>query len=246
MTRRTDAGRAPGDRDVPTYAKAPLISRTRRRFSAFLAFGAGLLAAASTTAKTEPLRIIAFGDSLTAGYLLPADAAFPAALERRLRKDGYDVKVVNAGVSGETTAQGAGRIAYALRDGGDLLILELGANDSLRGLDPKGTRANLETILAACDAKGIKVLLAGMVSIANYGEERRQAFDAIFPALAAGRGLPLYPFFLAGVLGVDGMTLPDGLHPSRAGVERIVDGVAPLVAKSLDAIRAEKPAGAAR
>ncbi|ATQ66801.1 MULTISPECIES: arylesterase [Methylosinus] len=235
-------GDAQDRRDHRTYAKPARISRITRRISALLALGAGLVGAA----QAEPLRIIAFGDSLTAGYQLPADAAFPAALERRLRKEGYDVKVVNSGVSGETTGQGAGRIAYALRDGGDLLILELGANDNLRGLDPAGTRANLERIIAACDARGTKVLLAGMVSIANYGEETKQAFDAIFPALAAERRLPLYPFFLEGVLGVDGMTLPDGLHPSRAGVERIVEGVAPLVAARLDAIRAEKSGGAAR
>ncbi|MBY6241119.1 arylesterase [Methylosinus sp. Sm6] len=244
MTRISDAGCARGDRIAPTYAKASLISRSGRRISALLAFGAGLLGAEA--APAEPLRIIAFGDSLTAGYQLPADAAFPAALERRLRKDGYDAKVVNAGVSGETTGQGAGRIAYGLREGGDLLILELGANDGLRGLDPKRTRANLEKIIAACDEKGIRVLLAGMVSVANYGEETKREFDAIFPALAAERGLPLYPFFLEGVLGVDGMTLPDGLHPSRAGVERIVEGIAPVVENTLDAIRAGKSGGAAR
>jgi acyl-CoA thioesterase-1 len=239
-----DAGRAPGDRDDPTYAKAPLLSRRGRRISGVLATVAALLAAVEA-ARAEPLRVIAFGDSLTAGYSLPADAAFPAVLERRLREDGYEVKVVNAGVSGETTGGGLNRIGYALRDGGDLLILELGANDNLRGFDPQGTRANLEKIIAACDAKGVKVLLAGMLSIANYGEETRQAYEAIFPDLAGERGLPLYPFFLDGVLGAEGMTLPDGLHPSRAGVERIVSGIAPLVEKSLDAVRAARSAGGA-
>jgi acyl-CoA thioesterase-1 len=239
-----DAERAPGGGDVSTYAKAPLVSRRGGWISGLIAAAAALLGALDA-ARAEPLRIIAFGDSLTAGYQLPADAAFPAALERRLRQDGYEAKVVNAGVSGETTGGGLNRIGYALRGGGDLLILELGANDNLRGLDPQGTRANLEKIIAACDAERVPVLLAGMISIANYGEETKQAFDAIFPTLAAERGLPLYPFFLEGVLGAEGMTLPDGLHPSRAGVERIVSGIAPLVEKSLDAIRAGRGSGGA-
>jgi acyl-CoA thioesterase-1 len=197
-------------------------------------------------AAAEPLRVLAFGDSLSAGFRLPAQAAFPAVLEARLRKDGYDAHVVNAAVSGDTTTGGAARLSYALRDGADLMILELGANDMLRGVDPAATRANLEKIVAACEAKGVKVLLAGMIATANFGEDDKKAFDSIYPTLARERGLTLYPFFLEGVVNDKSMVLVDGLHPSPAGVERIVAGVAPLVERDLDSIRAARSKDAAR
>lgn len=203
------------------------------------------MASAQPAAAAEPFRIIAFGDSLSAGFQLPADAAFPAQLEARLRNDGYDARVVNASVSGDTSRGGLSRLSYALRDGGDLLILELGANDMLLGFDPAMTRQNLEKIILAAKERGLDVLLAGMLANANFGEEQKKAFDAIFPELAARRGLPLYPFFLAGVVGEKGMTLADGLHPSRAGVARIVAGVAPLVEKTLDS-RQSRRSGAAQ
>jgi len=196
--------------------------------------------AAGGAAAARPLRVLGFGDSLTAGYLLPADAAFPAQLEKRLRADGFDAAVVNAGVSGDTSAGGRERIAFSLQDGADLVILELGANDMLRGLDPKATRDNLEKIIADCRAAGARVLLAGMVASGNFGPDYKKAFDAIYPELAARRGLPLYPFFLEGVSGDKMLSLADGLHPNAQGVARIVNGIAPLVEASLTQIRVER------
>jgi acyl-CoA thioesterase-1 len=184
-------------------------------------------------AHAEPLRVLAFGDSLTAGFMLPANAAFPAQLERRLRADGFEATVVNAGVSGETTAGGLARAAFALGDGADLVILELGANDMLRGVDPKLTSANLDRIVTEIEARKAAVLLAGMVASGNFGPDYKVRFDAVFPELAARRGLPLYRFFLSGVAGDKALVLPDGLHPNADGVARIVTGIAPLVEENL-------------
>ncbi len=184
----------------------------------------GLCAGASAA---KPLKIVAFGDSLTAGYLLPADAAFPAVLEKALRKAGCNVSVVNAGVSGDTAEDGLARLDWALADGADGVILELGANDMLRGLDPARTRRTLDTILAKLAARHIKVLIAGMRATPSLGPDYVKAFDAIYPALAAKYKAPFYPFFLQGVAGDRSLELDDGLHPNRAGVERIVAGLLP-------------------
>jgi len=184
----------------------------------------------------SPLRVLAFGDSLTAGLNLPAESAFPAQLERRLRADGFIVDVVNAGVSGDTSGGGLERIDFALGEKFDLVILELGANDMLRGIDPKLTRQNLEKMLDAISAKSVPVLLAGMLASDNFGPERKAAFDAIHPDLAKERGLPLYPFFLAGVAGEASLVQKDGLHPTAEGVARIVAGVAPMVEDALRAV----------
>lgn len=188
------------------------------------------------------MRIVAFGDSLSAGFQLPADAAFPAVLEARLRRDGYDARVVNASVSGDTTQNGLARLSFALQDGADLVIVELGANDMLRGLDPMITRENLEKIIAYCEAKGARALLAGMVASANFGAGYKREFDSLYVELARKRGVPLYPSFLEGVTGDKTNVLVDGLHPSAAGVQRIVAGIAPLVEKSLDALSRAKGA----
>ncbi len=192
-----------------------------------------LLLCSFVSARAEPLRVLAFGDSLTAGYLLPADAAFPAQLERRLRADGFDATVVNAGVSGETTAAGLARADFALGEGADLVILELGANDMLRGVDPKATSANLDKLVTEIEARKAAVLLAGMVASGNFGPDYKARFDAVFPDLAARRGLPIYPFFLSGVAGDKALVQPDGLHPNADGVARIVAGIAPLVEENL-------------
>jgi acyl-CoA thioesterase I len=192
-----------------------------------------LLLCSFVPARAEPLRVLAFGDSLTAGFLLPADAAFPAQLERRLRADGFDATVINAGVSGETTAEGLARADFALGEGADLVILELGANDMLRGVDPKVTSANLDKIVTAIEARKAAVVLAGMVASGNFGPDYKARFDAVFPDLAARRGLPIYPFFLSGVAGDKALVLPDGLHPNADGAARIAGGIAPLVEQSL-------------
>ena len=181
----------------------------------------------------ETLTVVAFGDSLTAGYQLPASQAFPAQLERRLAADGFPVRVVNAGVSGETTADGLARLDYALAEKPDLVILELGANDMLRGVDPKLARANLEKMLAAIKAKGAAILLAGMKASGNFGNAYKAQFDAIYPALASEQSLTLYPFFLEGLEKDATLLQKDGLHPTEEGVARIVAGIAPAVEESL-------------
>ncbi len=188
----------------------------------------------------ETLSVVAFGDSLTAGFSLPASQAFPAQLERRLAADGFPVRVVNAGVSGDTTADGLARLDYALAEKPDLVILELGANDMLRGVDPKVTRENLEKMLAAIKEKGAAILLAGMKASGNYGDAYRAQFDAIYPGLASARSLPLYPFFLDGLEKDAALLQPDGLHPTAEGVARIVAGVAPSVEEGLREIMIER------
>ncbi|HRJ70030.1 MAG TPA: arylesterase [Beijerinckiaceae bacterium] len=182
----------------------------------------------SATAAT-PLKLVALGDSLTAGYLLPADAAFPVVLEKALRARGHVIEITNAGVSGDTTAGGLARLDWSVPDGTRGVILELGANDALRGLDPKQAEQNLEAMIAGLKGRGIRVLLAGMLAPRNNGPDYAAAFDAIYPRLAARHGLRLYPFFLDGVMGEAGMTLPDQMHPSRKGVETIVARILPTV-----------------
>ncbi|MCA0425790.1 MAG: arylesterase [Proteobacteria bacterium] len=189
-----------------------------------------LFASASVCAQGRPVRLVAFGDSLTAGYQLPADAAFPVVLEKALRGQGLAVEISNAGVSGDTTAGGLARLDWSVPDGTDGVILELGANDALRGLDPRQTEANLDQMIASLKQRSIAVFLAGMLAPPNNGAEYGAAFNPIFARLAARHGLALYPFFLDGVTGVGGMTLADGMHPNRAGVEEIVRRILPMIA----------------
>jgi len=191
-------------------------------------------------AQARPLKVLAFGDSLTAGYNLSAAAAFPAQLEKRLRADGFDVVVTNAGVSGDTSAGGLERLDFALGDGADLVIVELGANDMLRGMDPAATKVNLAQILGKVREKGARPLIAGMTAAGNFGPDYKKAFDAVFPDLARETGAPLYPFFLEGVAGDAKLSLGDGMHPNADGVARIVKGLAPLVETTLRDLRAEK------
>jgi acyl-CoA thioesterase-1 len=183
-------------------------------------------------------RILAFGDSLTAGYGVAPDQAFPAQLQARLKADGYDLVVDNGGVSGDTTADGLARLDWSLADHPDVALVELGANDMLRGLDPKQAAANLDAILARLKAAKVKVLLLGMRSVTNWGADYQQSFDAIYPALAKKYDVPLYPFFLDGVALDPKLNQGDGLHPKPAGVAVIVARVAPLVERLL-----AKPAG---
>lgn len=182
-------------------------------------------------AQSRPVRIVAFGDSLTAGYQLPADAAFPVVLEKRLKAAGLDVVVANAGVSGDTTAQGLARLDWSIPDGTDGVILELGANDALRGLDPTRAEENLDQMLARLKTRNIKVLLAGMYAPRNNGPDYVKAFDGMFARLAAKYDAVLYPFFLEGVAGVADLSLADGIHPNRQGVEMIVNGIFPVAEK---------------
>jgi acyl-CoA thioesterase I len=195
-----------------------------------------LILAAFNPAPPRPRTVVAFGDSLTAGYGLRPPEAFPVVLHRRLNEDGYDTTVVNAGVSGDTTQQGLARLKSVEALKPDLVILELGANDMLNGLDPKLTATNLEKIIVELRSKGARVLLAGMrASPETLDELGRRRFDRLFPALARQHSLPFFPFFLEGVSGHPELVLGGGLHPNRKGVRRIVDRIAPLVESALAA-----------
>lgn len=168
------------------------------------------------------LRILVLGDSLTAGYGLAAADAFPEQLQRALLEAGHRVEVINAGVSGDTSAGGLSRLEWALADSPDLVILELGANDALRGLAPEQTMINLGRIIARLAQDDINILLAGMLAPRNLGSEYYNKFDSLYPDLAAKHGITLYPFFLDGVAGNPQLNLADGIHPNREGVKVIV------------------------
>lgn len=187
-------------------------------------------------ALTKTLTIVAFGDSLTAGYMLPADDAFPVVLEKALRRDGFDVAISNAGVSGDTTTGGLERLDWSVPDGTDAVILELGANDMLRGQDPALTRKNLAAMIEKLQARHIKVFLAGMLASPTLGAEFGKSFNAIYPDLAKTYGVPLYPFFLEGVTGQAKLQLSDGLHPNAGGVGVMVRGILPSVETWLKAM----------
>jgi acyl-CoA thioesterase I len=186
-------------------------------------------------AMAAPVRILAFGDSLTAGFGLGADQAFPARLQARLAADGVAAQVLNGGVSGDTTADGVARLDWALSDHPDIVLLELGANDALRGIDPKFTYANLDKILARLTTSGVRVMLLGMVAPANWGRDYQQAFAAIYPTLAQKYQVPLYPFFLDGVALEPSLNQADGMHPNARGADIIAEKVAPHVARLLKA-----------
>jgi len=198
---------------------------------------AGMLLAASglqanRAAAATPV-IVAFGDSLTAGLGLSEKDSFPAQLERALKARGQQVKVVNAGVSGDTAAAGLARLDWAMPDDASAVIVELGANDALQGLDPAATKATLEKIITELKARGLPILLAGMEAPRNLGQEYVDQFRALYADLAQRYDLILYPFFLDGVALDDKYTLGDGLHPNADGVARIVDGILPKVEELL-------------
>ena len=175
--------------------------------------------------------ILDFGDSLTAGYGLAPEQAFPARLEAALRREGIEARVVNGGVSGDTTAGGLARLEWALADKPDLVILALGANDALRGIDPATVRGNLDKMIRKVEAVRAKVLLIGMLAPPNWGEEYKTAFDRIFPELAKIHDVPLYPFFLEGVAMKPELNQSDGLHPNERGVAVLVGRLTPVVAR---------------
>ncbi len=205
-------------------------------FVAIFAALAGDVPAVMPSAVAAPADgpvVVAMGDSLMAGYNLAADASFPAQLEARLRADGVGATVINAGVSGDTSAGGLARLDWALAsaNGGnpDLVILEFGGNGALRGIDPAVTRGNLDEMLSILQGREIDVLLVGMRAPPNMGREFAEEFDAIFPDLAANYDVALYPFFLEGVALQPELKLQDGIHPNREGVAVMVEGVAPMV-----------------
>ena len=200
-----------------------------------LLFGCSALPA---VARANMLTLVVFGDSLAAGYGLEPIAGFSKQLERALRKKGHKITVLNAGVSGDTTAAGLARFDWALPKKLDAVILELGANDALRGISPKVTYKNLAKILARLRHRNIPVLIAGMRAPSNWGKTYATEFDAIFPDLAQNFNSDLYPFFLKGVALKPSLNQPDGLHPNAKGVSIIVKGMLPHVERLL--IRAHK------
>jgi acyl-CoA thioesterase I len=195
----------------------------------FAALALGLMTMSVPAAEHVPV-IVDFGDSLTAGYGLLSGQAFPAQLEAWLHEHGIRARVVNAGVSGDTTAGGLARLDWTLADKPDLVILALGANDALRGVAPATVRGNLDKIIDKIQGSGAKVLLLGMLAPPNWGEEYKRAFDGIFPELARVHHLPLYPFFLEGVAMKPEFNQPDGLHPNARGVAVLVEKIAPVLA----------------
>jgi len=220
-------------------------ARGCRALGAAMALAAWLLpAAALGAAGSAPLRLLAFGDSLVHGYGLAAEDAFPAQLERALRGEGYRVEVLNGGNSGDTTAAALARLDWVLSDRPDVAIVELGANDGLRGLDPGETYRNLDAILSRLKAEGIAVLLAGMLAPRNLGASYVEAFDAVYPRLAEAHGVALYPFFLDGVAMQPDLNQDDGIHPNAAGVALVVARILPAVVRLIEDYGARHQAGA--
>jgi acyl-CoA thioesterase-1 len=210
---------------------------TWRYFNA-LAYAAGVIVIGLTlyvpsAAATAERTIVALGDSLTAGYGLPPSEGFAARLDARLRQAGIAARVVNGGVSGDTTAGGRARLDWLLADKPDLVIVELGANDALRGLDPSETRRNLDAIIARIKRTGARVLLAGMRAPPNLGREYAEDFNRIFPDLAKQHKVPLYPFFLDGVVADRALNQADGIHPNAKGVSVIVERILPKLLRAL-------------
>ncbi len=193
-----------------------------------------VLMADPALAEGPSTRIAILGDSLAAGYGVRAGDAFPVQLEMALRAEGLAVEVLGAGVSGDTTAGGRARLDWLLADDPEVVIVELGANDGLRGLDPQMTFANLDAVLARLKSDGIKVLLAGMLAPPNLGREYGEAFNNIYPRLAEKHGVALYPFFLDGVAARPELNQTDGMHPNARGVAVIVERITPYVKRLLD------------
>ncbi|MBX2856241.1 MAG: arylesterase [Rhodobacteraceae bacterium] len=186
----------------------------------------------------EQITLVAYGDSLVAGYGLPQDEGFVPQLEAWLHQNGAaDVKVLNAGVSGETTSAGVARLDWAIGPEADAVLLELGANDALRGVDPSIPRENLDQMLQALTGRDLPVLLAGMYAPRNWGAEYQTAFDAIYPDLAAKYEVPLYPFFLDGLIGETGLFQSDGIHPNKQGVAKLVETIGPSVLELVNQAR---------
>jgi acyl-CoA thioesterase-1 len=190
--------------------------------------------------QTKPIKMVVLGDSLSAGLGLSASSAFPARLQKSLEAKGIAVDMINAGVSGDTTSGGRDRLDWSVPEGTEALILELGANDALRGIDPAVTRAGLTDILTRLKARKIAVLLCGMVAPPNYGNDYSARFNAIYPELAKSFGVPLYPFFLEGVATDASLNQADGLHPTAEGIDVIVKNILPTVEAFLGTISGQR------
>jgi acyl-CoA thioesterase I len=191
-------------------------------------------------AQSKPIRMVALGDSLTAGYNLPASAAFPAVLQRALRAKGISIDVENAGVSGDTASAGRDRLDWSIADGTDIVLVSLGANDALRGLDVAVTQKALDEIITRLKARKMKVLLAGIFAPPNNGPVYAEAFKAMYVNLSTKHDVPLYPFFLDGVAGNAKLNLPDQLHPNMEGVEEMVRRIQPFIEAGLKSVTASQ------
>jgi acyl-CoA thioesterase-1 len=198
------------------------------------------LAQTPAALEKQPIKMVVLGDSLSAGLGLPASAAFPARLQKSLKFNGIDVDMINAGVSGDTTSGGRDRLDWSVPEGTQAVIVELGANDALRGLDPKLTRTALTDILTRLKARGVAVMLCGMIAPPNYGADYSARFNAIYPDLAKSFAVPLYPFFLEGVAANARLNQADGLHPTAEGVDVIVKNILPSVEAFLGAISGQR------
>ena len=187
-------------------------------------------------AAAEPVALVGFGDSLMAGYQLPAEDAFPVQLEKALREKGVEVAIVNAGVSGDTTSGGLARLDWSVPDGTKGVILELGANDALRGIPPEQTEQNLDRMVSGLKERGIAVLLVGMLAPPNMGGEYGERFNAMYERLAEKHQVPLYPFFLDGVVTHADLQLEDGMHPNGKGVAVMVERMLPTVERFLKSL----------
>jgi acyl-CoA thioesterase-1 len=197
-------------------------------------------AQAAAIPPAKPIKMVVLGDSLSAGYGLPAPAAFPERLKVSLQTNGIRVDMINAGVSGDTSSGGRDRLDWSVPDGTEAVIVELGANDALRGTDPAVTRAALSEILTRLKARKIAVLLCGMVAPPNYGSDYSARFNAIYPDLAKSFGVPLYPFFLQGVAADTRLNQADGMHPTAEGVDVIVRNMLPTVEAFLGSISGQR------
>ncbi|QWG23727.1 arylesterase [Bradyrhizobium sediminis] len=222
------------------------VEGVARRFVHMLVLGLALLvpgaALAQTTAAREnkPVKMVVLGDSLSAGLGLSASAAFPGRLQKALESKGIAVDMINAGVSGDTSSGGRDRLDWSVPQGTDAVIVELGANDALRGTDPKITRSALSDILTRLKARKIAVLLCGMVAPPNYGADYSARFNAIYPDIAREFGVPLYPFFLEGVAADARLNQADGLHPTAEGIDVIVKNILPTVEAFLGAVSGQR------
>jgi acyl-CoA thioesterase I len=206
---------------------------------AFLMTG-NAVAQTPAAGPAKPIKMVAFGDSLTAGLGLPANQAFPVRLQKALESKGIKVDMINAGVSGDTTSGGRDRLDWSIPEGTDAVILELGANDAMRGTDPNVTRAALSDILTRLKARKIAVLLCGMLAPPNYGADYAARFNAIYPELSKTFGVPLYAFFLEGVAADSRLNQKDGIHPTAEGVDAIVQNILPTVEAFLGAIAGQR------
>jgi acyl-CoA thioesterase-1 len=230
---------------LPPYGNSSGAVERRPRTIAWLlaALAAGALtigAPGIARAAAKPIKMVVLGDSLSAGYGLPAAAAFPARLQAALKAKGIETEMINAGVSGDTSSGGLDRLEWSVPPDTEAVIVELGANDALRGTDPKVTRAALDQIVKRLKARNIAVLLCGMLAPPNYGADYAAKFNSIYPDLAKTYGVPLYPFFLDGVATIAKLNQADGMHPTAEGIDAVVTNILPTVEAFLGSVAGQR------